>query len=503
MKERFYGVLLNYVILVISIGMNFLYVPILLSFVGKSEYGIYQLIGALVGYISVLEGSVAITVTQFYTRYKTLQQYEAMENFLAMAFRIHFFVSLIITIIAVLMYNYLGDMFTSVMTWREVELVKKMFVLLVVNILISILFSPINSVIISHEKFRFQKILSLLQTLLQPILVIVFLYKYPTSLTIVVIQTLFNLILWAGKVYYVYCCLKIKVVYHYWDWSIVRPFFSLTVSILGVAIIDQVFFRTNQLILGFLKGPEVVTLYAIAATIYIQYMGLANKISDVFGPKVVELVSKNESMFEVSKLFIKIGRWQWFILGYILTSFIIFGKYFIQIWVGSSFIEAYYIALILITPFSIDLVQNLGNTILQAKNKYGYRAKVFWCVGIMCLGCSIPVTERWGPIGTALCTGISWFIISGIIINRYYAKVIGLNIGEFWRQLGVVTLNMLVVFFPMLIYSFCFPITSMVQFLICLIIYSLFYIFILYKRCLNLEEKMFIDNIVRKYILKV
>ena len=53
MSERKKGVVLSYIQVVLSIVINIAYVPILLKMLGKSEYGLYQLVGSLFSYISI------------------------------------------------------------------------------------------------------------------------------------------------------------------------------------------------------------------------------------------------------------------------------------------------------------------------------------------------------------------------------------------------------------------------------------------------------------------
>ena len=65
--------------------INILYVPILLYYVGKSEYGLYQLIGSLIAYFSVMDFGLGSTIVRFYTKYKTLNDKLNMENILAIS----------------------------------------------------------------------------------------------------------------------------------------------------------------------------------------------------------------------------------------------------------------------------------------------------------------------------------------------------------------------------------------------------------------------------------
>lgn len=85
MNERKIGILLSYLNIAFHAIVGFLYVPILLHFIGKEEYGLYQLIGSLIAYFSIMDFGLTAAVTRFYTKYKALQDQEGMENILAIS----------------------------------------------------------------------------------------------------------------------------------------------------------------------------------------------------------------------------------------------------------------------------------------------------------------------------------------------------------------------------------------------------------------------------------
>ena len=56
-------------------------------------------------------------------------------------------------------------------------------------------------------------------------------------------------------------------------------------------------------------------------------------------------------------------------MSFILFAFIVFGKRFIELWAGEEYIEAYYMTFAFFLALYIPLIQNLGITILQARNQ--------------------------------------------------------------------------------------------------------------------------------------
>ena len=74
MNQRKAGVLLSYVSLAINSIINFIYIPMLLSFLSKEQYGLYQMIGALVAYIGTMDFGLADTTTRYYSKYFTIKR---------------------------------------------------------------------------------------------------------------------------------------------------------------------------------------------------------------------------------------------------------------------------------------------------------------------------------------------------------------------------------------------------------------------------------------------
>ena len=146
----------------------------------------------------------------------------------------------------------------------------------------------------------------------------------------------------------------------------------------------------------------------------------------------------------MSALFIQIGRWQYYLLALVATGFILFGERFIRLWAGEGFEEAYGITLLIILPFTIDLIQNVGLAILQAENRYDFRAKVYFVTGLFNLALAIPLGMAYGGTGCAFATGLSMFLGNGLVMNWFYAKEIHLAIASFWWQIGRISVTVLI-----------------------------------------------------------
>ena len=498
MNERKIGIVISYFNIILHAVIGFIYVPLLLHYIGKSEYGLYQLIGSFIAYFSIMDFGLTAAVVRFYAKYKAVNDKIGMENILAIAARGYGIIALMLFVVGVICYINLDIIFSASMTDAELATAKTLFLLLLFNIVITLTTMMFRAVINANEKFLFLKGTETLQMLLQPVLVVLVLNQYPSAVTVAAVQTFLNICLIIARSYYCFAKLKIKIKFHYLNKQLLSDIKKLASSVFVVVLIDQVFFKTNQIILGIVGGTSAVAVYSISSLIYMNYMALSTAISGVYLPHVTEIVAKNEPVKKLSDLFIKIGRYQYYLLALVASGFVIFGKDFISIWAGEDFKEAYCITLLIIIPFTIDLIQNIGLSIMQAQNRYDFRAKVYFVMGIFNLCIAIPLAKLYGGIGCAFATGLSIFLGNGLIMNWYYLKVTKLDILSFWKEIGRISLYVIcLTFIGYGLYNYQ-GMDSITKFIVSITFYTVIYSFVIYIFCMNVEEKEKVLSIFNK-----
>ena len=234
MNERKIGIFISYMNILLQTIINFIYVPILLYYIGKSEYGLYQLIGSFIAYFSIMDFGLTAAVVRFYTKYKTLNDKISMENVLAISTRCYALITLILFIIGYICYLFLDDIFYNSMTSSEISSAKNIFILLLLNIVVTISTMIFRAIINAHEKFLFLKGIETIQLILQPILVIVILQEHPYAFSVALVQTVLNIFLSIARCVYCFRKLKIRIRYHYWDKKLFKEFKKLALSVFAV-----------------------------------------------------------------------------------------------------------------------------------------------------------------------------------------------------------------------------------------------------------------------------
>lgn len=159
---------------------------------------------------------------------------------------------------------------------------------------------------------------------------------------------------------------------------------------------DRIYWSTGQFVLGAVSGTIAVSIFAVAIQLEGMYMMFSTAIVSVFLPKVTGLVTKGSQDREISDLFIRTGRIQSIIMSLILFGFIAFGQEFIILWAGPDYADAYYMALMIFVALYIPVIQNLGVTILQARNQMRFRSILYVCIALLALVAEFVFAKQWG-----------------------------------------------------------------------------------------------------------
>lgn len=504
MDNRKKGIVASYMYLIVHIVVNIFYVPILLNSLGKDEYGLYQIVGSIFAYISIFEASISSGVLRFYCRAFAERDRKQMENVLAIARIIYRVLSVIIVVIGIIGIWGFRIFYKQSFTARELDESTIMLIVLLINMIITMSNSIYLASITANEKFVLLKVIAMITQIAQPICCLIILVRFPYALTVVVIQLAVNMLVCVFRYVYSTKELSVKVYLHKFDFQLAKKIIIFAGSILMASIADQIFWKADQIILGKIYCTEVVAVYAVGSQIYTNYSFVGTAISSVFFPKLSKLYAESNGIKKISDLFIRVGRLSFQILFLVLTTFVIFGKEFITIWVGKEYKDAYLIALVVLIPFTVDLVQNLGLSILQVVNKYSFRAKMYLVAALLNIISTTYMAQLWGGIGAAVSTGITMIITSGFILNLFYSKKIGLNIALFWKNIVSIFGRL----FPIVMLAYVLNLAiitpiNIYWLLAKMFFYCIIYLIVLYLGVMNSYEKDLVDTTVVKILNKM
>lgn len=436
MNQRKYGVVLSYVSLLINNIVGLLFIPFMLRMLGPAEYGLYSIIGSFAAHLSLMDMGMASTAVRYISKYRANEDKKSEENFLAIILIIYSILVFLVVLIGLVVYRYLPYIFKESLSNKEIQKASIMFIILVGNIAFTIMFNAFTAVTIAYERFVFLRLLNIGRILTRVTLLIILLMMGYKAIAVVIVDTLCNVIFSIIKVNYTFRILKIKIKLYELNLPFIKEIFSYAFFIFLNVITDQTYWKIDNVILGIMTNSTVVAVYAIGSQMNIYYMSFSTAISSVFLPKVVNAVEKKATGEMLTDEMVKTGRIQMIILGLILTGFGLFGEKFILLWAGPEYQKSYLVALIVMVPLTVPLFQNIGISILQAKNKHRFRSLMYLIISVINIFLTIILVNKIGMIGAAIGTAVALIAGNIIGINIYYHKVIGLNMPRFFKEIS-------------------------------------------------------------------
>lgn len=442
------GAVLNYVVIVLNIMVGLLYTPYMLRMMGQSEYGLYSLVASVIAYLTILDLGIGNAIVRYTAKFRTegklKEQYEMFGMFLVLY--------LVIGVVALLgglgLYFNVDSLFGETMTAEEISRAQTMLLILVINLAFTFPMSIFGSILTAYEQFVFPKIIAIIRILLNTGIMIVLLNMGYKALAMVVLLTVFNVI--SLILNFIYCKAKLRIQIHFtsFKWAFLREVAVYSFWIFLNAIMDRVYWSTGQFVLGAVSGTIAVSVFAIAIQLEHLYMQFSTSISSLFLPKVTGMVTKKNNAKEVSDLFIRVGRIQNIVMSFILFSFIVLGRQFVILWTGEAFEEAYIMALLFFVALYIPLIQNLGITILQARNQMKFRSLLYIVIAFFALVGEYFFAKLWGGVGCAVAVSLALLLGQGLIMNIYYQRKQKINIVQFWKE--ILKMNILPIFLSFL-----------------------------------------------------
>lgn len=498
-NQRKLGVVLSYASQFAQVVINFVYTPIMLRLVGQSEYGLYQMVFSVVSYLNLLNFGFNAAYIRYYTGYKARADHQGIATLNGMFLTIFSCIAAVAAIAGSGLVMNIEQVLGGGLSVSELSTARSLMILMVINLVVTFPCSVFECYVVSQENFIFQQLLVIGQYILNPIFTLPLLMLGYGSIALISVTTAFTCIKLLVNIFFCVGKLKMRFCFRGFKFSLLLEMGSFTFFIFLGQIIDQINWSIDKILLGRYLGTVTVAIYGLAATINSMYLQFSMSISHVFIPEINKLVAEEKDNLKLTELFAKVGRFQFLVLALILIGFISIGKPFMCLWGGLEYAESYYVALFLMIPVTIALIQNLGIDIQRAKNMHQARSVIYFFIALGNAAISVVLIPKFGAVGAALGTAIALLVGNGLFMNWYYHKKIGLDIIFFWKEILAILPSLLL---PgaVGVMIFCFAtITNWLYFVMYGVLIVAAYCFSVYNWGLNPYEKELFASICAQF----
>lgn len=397
--------------------------------VGDTDYGVYQTVASFANYLVLLEFGTGTVMTKniVTAKAKPNSQEEINKNYSTIML-INFILSTVILAVSIVFYFSIGPIYSNSLTANQIAYGKNIFIFITVYLLSSFFSQAMNGLALGFEDYCVIPVVSIARYVIKTGLLIVALIFYQHSILVAMVDAALGVV--AGVFMLVYCHKKFHVKFKFCNFSrdILRSSLPLALAIFLQTIVNQANNNVDKFVIGIKLNPESVTLYSVALYIYSMFSSLTSIPISMYAPQIIRMVNEKASDEEMMKALVAPSRFIVVIGGLCLFGFIACGRPFISIVYGEEYMEAWLIAIIIMTPMLINMSNGILINVLDATNKRMFRSLVL----TLTTAANIVLTIFWidwlGMVGAALATAISVIVGQITLMNIYYSKSLKINV---------------------------------------------------------------------------
>ena len=435
MKSRRIGIAFSYGNTLVNMVCGLFLSSFLLRLLGDTEYGIYQTIASFANYLVLLEFGTGTVMTRNISICKghNASQQEINQN-VSTIWTLTIFLSGAILLISVLFYFLIGRIYSTSLLPTQITYAKKIFIFETIYLVVSFYNQTLNGIILAFERYSFSSIQGVARTLIRTVALIILMYSHRYAILIAVLDMVLSLALFSFSIFY--CLFKIKVSFNIslFSRSVLRKSIPLCTAIFLQAIVNQANNNVDKFLIGIRLSPESVTLYSIGLFIFNIFSSLTTVPITLYAPQISKELSQGIDKTTLISRLIPPCRLVALVGGMILLGFVSVGKQFICLLYGQSYLQAWAIAIILMTPMYLNMVNGVLINILDFLNKRIIRSVVLSGTTIANIILTLFWLDQWGIVGAALATAVCTILGQVIVMNIYYAKAMKIPVLKMYCQ---------------------------------------------------------------------
>lgn len=445
--NRKVGVILSYVLMIVEIASTLLYTPFLIRSLGRSEYGIYQLIISVTAYLALLDLGVGSSVVRYMAKYRADKDIVSQRKFLGVTTIYYLIIGILVIIAGLVLKQHLNLFFKTGLTESEIALARKLFSVTMLTTAVSLVTSGFSNAVIAYERFWVSKGTVIVLTVFKIFASILVLKLGFSSYGVVAVNFCITLVTRLIYVAFVLFKLKIIPMFKGIELSFVKEIISYSLFILLQLVATNINALSDQVLLAaFAKGASVIiAIYGVGAQILQYFKTVGSHFTSVLMPGLVRMVEHGATSKDYEKEMIRISRIIFMVLSFVWTVFAVFGRDFVRLWAGNDYSQAYYVALVLMFPTLFSYSEGVGYQLLQAMKKHKLPAIIQVMSALLNIILTIFLI-KWRPLtGAVIGSFIALFVCELVVMNIMYKKQIGISIVSYFKGMFNGTLICLVI----------------------------------------------------------
>lgn len=425
------GSMLRTVLLIANIAVGFFLMPFVIHAVGDRWYGMWVLVGTLIGYYGYFDFGLSVAVQRFIAR-AIGQGDDAEVNRLVTT---AFFLFLVLGVLALIASagaatfapNFLNDP-------EEIRVFRIIVLILGLNVAVSFATAPVNGLFAGHMRFDVATILQLVILIGRTILIVYFMRAGYSIIALGAITFLAGLVENVAKIWYARRLFPgVRIRRSMYAPDRLGELFRYGGKTFLNQLAELVRFQINQPVIAAFINLSAVTMFNIAGTLAYYFRSLIQALSGVLVPMYARQQAEGDraglakSHIFTTKLTSVVA-----VLGG--GAMIVFGDAFIRLWMGTQYADAYPALVVLAVGTTVFMTQQPAVAMIYGLGVVGTLAKATIFEAVANVSLSLILVQSHGILGVAFGTAIPLLFLS-LYVMKFSASLAGIGFLAYLRAL--------------------------------------------------------------------
>lgn len=422
------GAILSYLSIGINIIAGLVYTPWMVDTIGKSDYGLYTLSNSLIT-LFLVDLGLSSAVSRYVAKYRAEGRQDKVNNFLGAVYKLYLIIDAVIFIALIIIYFCIDSIYVK-LTPAELGKFKVVYLISASFAVINFPFVTFNGILNSYEEFVHLKLADVIYRILLVALTVITLLLGGRLYGLVVVHAIVGLIIIVYKWIVVKKRIKLRVNWKYSDFSLYKDIFGFSIWVTISSLAQRLVFNITPSILGAVASSATIAVFGIVTTIEGYTYTITTAINGMFMAKISRIYECGGEQDELMPLMLSVGKFQYAINGLIVAGFAVIGKEFINLWIGSTYLDAYYGILLVVIPGLFFNSMQIANTAMIVRKKVNLQAWVNLGMGIVNIIMSIILSSYLGVIGACISISIA-YMLRAMALLFIYKRVLKIDMARF------------------------------------------------------------------------
>ena len=489
------NVLMNWAAFAATIGIGFLMSPFLVRHLGDSIYGVWILVGSLVGYLGLLDFGITPSTVKYVAEYRALGDQRSMNRLVTSSLAVYSVIGCLTLAVSVVVAVFFNRLFVTPLPQATTAAV---VMLTGLNLAITFPAAVFVGILRGYQRYDIDSRVTTINVIIRSVIIVTLIVNGYGILALAAVTFVFDMLRLAYLMRWAYRLNPaITIRREYFDKAQLRQLFGYSIFAFLMIVGKKLIFYTDVIVIGIFMPVAAVTLYSIANRL-VTYLLQVSETMGVLTPTASDMGARNDQA-AIKEMLIISTKYMLLIALPVAAVFFVLGDTFISLWMGNEYAGSAVILSILTIAVLAHLLEMPAHTVLLGLGKHQVVACFTLAQALANLALSLALVKPYGLVGVAVGTTIPMVGFTAIAIVVYFKNYLHVSLADYARRSIVMPLVLQAPFIALLfvIKTYGLP-GSLVTFFAELAAACIPYLALVFFFCMSATERQAVFTIAER-----